>query len=83
MISLWPGLGNLVEFVKTGLAWRQETWWRAGSWCKSIQAGLSDGAYPQLVLRFGTAIQAAASVRRPPDDVLSTGASEDGDTREG
>jgi len=44
---------------------------------ESIRTGLSDGAYPQLVLRFGMVIQAAASVRRPPDDVLSTGGSED------
>src|SRR5215467_10046767 len=44
---------------------------------ESIRAQLSDGAYPQLILRFGMVIQAAASVRRPPDDVLSTGSSED------
>jgi hypothetical protein len=43
----------------------------------SIRARLSDGAYPQLVLRLGTVIQTAASVRRPPDDVLSTSDSED------
>ena len=48
---------------------------------ESIKTGLSDGAYPQMVLRFGTVIQAAASVRRPPDDVLSTTSSED-DTSE-
>ena len=39
---------------------------------ETIRTGLSDGAYPQLVLRFGTVIQAAASVRRPPDDVLTS-----------
>jgi hypothetical protein len=38
---------------------------------ESIHTRLSHGAYPQLVLRFGTVIQTAASVRRPPDDVLS------------
>jgi hypothetical protein len=38
---------------------------------ESIRARLSDGAYPHLVLRFGAVIQTAASVRRPPDDVLS------------
>jgi hypothetical protein len=43
---------------------------------ESIRTRLSDGAYPQLVLRFGTVVQAAASVRRPPDDVLSAGGSE-------
>jgi hypothetical protein len=70
--------------VKTGLAWWQKTWWRGGFVVReSIQAGLSDGPYTQLVIRFGTAIQAAASVRRPPDDVLSTGTSQDGDTGEG
>jgi hypothetical protein len=42
------------------------------SWLReSIRAQLSNGAYPQMVLRFGTVTQAAASVRRPPDDVLS------------
>jgi len=50
---------------------------------ESIRTGLSDGAYPQLVLRFGAVIQAAASVRRPPGDVLSTGSSEDGGTSDG
>jgi nitroreductase len=43
---------------------------------ESIRTGLSDGAYPQLVLRFGMVTQAAASVRRPPDDVLSAGEDE-------
>jgi hypothetical protein len=42
------------------LGWLRET----------IRTQLSDGAYPQLVLRFGVVIQTAASVRRPPDDVL-------------
>jgi nitroreductase len=42
-----------------------------------IRAGLSDGACPQLVLRLGMVVQAAASVRRPPDDVLSADDSED------
>ena len=37
---------------------------------ESIRTRVSDGAYPQLVLRFGTVVQAAASVRRPPEDVL-------------
>jgi hypothetical protein len=35
-----------------------------------IRTRLSDGGYPQLVLRFGTVIQAAVSVRRPAEDVL-------------
>jgi hypothetical protein len=43
---------------------------------ESIRTQLSDGAYPQLVLRFGTVIQAAASVRRPPEDVLRDTGSE-------
>lgn len=43
---------------------------------ESIRTQLSDGAYPQLVLRFGAVIQAAVSVRRPPDDVLSENDSE-------
>jgi hypothetical protein len=40
---------------------------------ESIRTRLGDGAYPQLVLRLGAAIQAAASMRRPPGDVLSDG----------
>ena len=36
-----------------------------------IRTQLSDGAYPQLVLRLGTVIQTAISVRRPPAGVLS------------
>lgn len=35
-----------------------------------IRTQLSDGSYPQLVLRFGTVIQTAVSVRRPPASVL-------------
>ncbi len=35
-----------------------------------IRIQLSDGNYPQLVLRFGTVIQNAISVRRPPASVL-------------
>ncbi len=50
---------------------------------ESIRTGLSDGAYPQLVLRFGTVIQAEASVRRPPADVLSANGSENSSTGEG
>jgi len=42
---------------------------------ESIRTRLSDGAYPQLVLRFGTVIQAEASIRRPPADVLSASGS--------
>jgi len=35
-----------------------------------IRTQLSDGAHPHLVLRIGLVIQAAASVRRDPGDVL-------------
>lgn len=37
---------------------------------EDIRTQMCDGAYPQLVLRLGTVIQVAASVRRAPDDVL-------------
>ena len=43
----------------------------------SIRTRLSDGAYPQLVLRFGMVTQAAVSVRRPADDVLSGNGTEE------
>jgi nitroreductase len=35
-----------------------------------VRTRLSAGGYPQLVLRLGTVIQIATSVRRPPADVL-------------
>ena len=41
-----------------------------------IRTQLSDGSYPQLVLRFGTVIQTAVSVRRPPASVLFTSGGE-------
>jgi hypothetical protein len=44
---------------------------------ESIRTQLSDGAYPQLVLRFGAVVQAADSVRRLPADVLPGSDSED------
>jgi len=44
---------------------------------ESIRTQLSDGANPQLVLRFGAVIQAADSVRRPPADVLAGSDRED------
>lgn len=36
-----------------------------------VRTQLADGAYPQLVLRLGAVIQMSASVRRPPETVLS------------
>ena len=44
---------------------------------ESIRTQLSDGAYPQLILRFGAVTQAAGSVRRLPGDVLPGNGSED------
>jgi len=41
-----------------------------------IRAQLADGSYPQLVLRLGTAVQTAVSVRRSPASVLFTNGSE-------
>jgi hypothetical protein len=49
----------------------------------SVRTQLSDGAYPQLLLRFGTVIQAAASVRRPLDDVLSESGSDETNISDG
>ncbi|HEV2452014.1 MAG TPA: nitroreductase family protein [Streptosporangiaceae bacterium] len=37
---------------------------------EAIRTELAHGAYPHLVLRLGAVVQATASVRRPPDDVL-------------
>jgi hypothetical protein len=37
---------------------------------ETLRTRLSDGAYPQLVLRFGMVTQMAASVRRDPSEVL-------------
>jgi Nitroreductase family len=48
---------------------------------EAIRAELADGACPQIVLRFGAVTQAAASVRRPAEDVLlSDGDAEAGST---
>ena len=48
-----------------------------------IRTRVSDGAYPQLILRFGMVSQAAVSVRRSPDDVLPAAESEDAGTGHG
>jgi len=50
---------------------------------QSIRTRFSDGAYPQLVLRFGMVTQAAVSVRRPADDVLSGNGTEEIDVGDG
>ena len=42
----------------------------------SIRTQLGDGSYPQLLLRLGTVIQTAVSVRRPPASVLFAGGGE-------
>jgi hypothetical protein len=54
------GVAAALDSEPLELAWLRE----------SILTRLSDGACPQLVLRFGTVIQAAVSVRRPFEDVL-------------
>jgi hypothetical protein len=41
-----------------------------GSLRELIRTRLCDGGYPHLLLRLGTVIQVAESVRRPPADVL-------------
>jgi hypothetical protein len=41
-----------------------------------LRTQLCDGAYPQLVLRLGTATQTAVSVRRAPASVMFAGGSE-------
>lgn len=35
-----------------------------------VHGRISDGSYPQLLIRLGTIIQTSSSVRRPPDAVL-------------
>jgi hypothetical protein len=55
----------------------------AGWLRESIRTQLSDGAYPQLILRFGAVTQTAVSVRRLPDDIMPGSDSEDGNIREG
>jgi len=41
-----------------------------------IRTQLCGGSHPQLVLRLGTAVQTAVSVRRPPASVLFAGGGE-------
>jgi hypothetical protein len=43
---------------------------------KLVRGQVSDGGFPQLILRLGMVIQTAISVRRPPADVLSVEAVE-------
>ena len=43
---------------------------------KLVRCQVSDGAFPQVILRLGMVIQTAISVRRPPTDVLSVDAVE-------
>jgi len=38
---------------------------------EAIRSQLGDGSYPQLLLRLGTALQNAVSLRRPADSVLT------------
>jgi hypothetical protein len=84
----WVGAGQALQRIlltasASGVAAALHTQPLEFGWLReSIRAGLGDGAYPQVVLRFGTVIQVEASVRRPPDDVLSAGGSEDSDSAE-
>jgi len=39
-----------------------------------VHSRIRDDSYPQLLIRLGTVIQTASSVRRPPEAVLRTGA---------
>jgi hypothetical protein len=48
-----------------------------------LRSQLCGGAYPQLVLRLGTVIQTAASVRRPAADVLQFASAPAGPEAEG
>jgi hypothetical protein len=38
---------------------------------EAVRAQVGDGSYPQLVLRLGTVLQTAVSLRRPPESVLT------------
>lgn len=42
---------------------------------EAIRAQLGDGSYPQLLLRLGTVLQNAVSLRRPAESVMSKGRS--------
>jgi hypothetical protein len=78
----WIGAGQALQRIlltasTSGVAAALHTQPLELGWLReSIRTRLSDGAYPQLVLRFGAVIQAAASIRRPPEDVLSGSAGE-------
>jgi hypothetical protein len=73
----WIGAGQALQRIlltasACGVAAALHTQPLEVGWLReSIRTRVSDGAYPQLVLRFGAVVQAAASVRRPPEDVLS------------
>jgi hypothetical protein len=40
---------------------------------EAIRAHLGDRSYPQLLLRLGTVLQNAVSLRRPAESVLTKG----------
>jgi hypothetical protein len=67
----WPaaafGVAAALHTQPLELGWLRE----------SILTRLSDGVYLHLLLRFGTVIQAEASVRCPSDDMLSVSRGED------
>ena len=72
----WVGAGQALQRIlltdsRCGVAAALHTQPLERGWLREfIRTQLTDDAYPHLILRFGTIIQAAVSVRRPPEDVL-------------
>jgi hypothetical protein len=63
LTSATCGVAAALHSQPLELPWLRE--YIGAQWC--------DGTYPQLLLRLGTAVQATASVRRPPGSVLFPG----------
>lgn len=69
--QFWPGASLLLVASACGAAVALHSQPLELAWLREfIRTQLSDGAYPQLVLRIGLVTQVAASVRREPADVL-------------
>lgn len=72
----WIGAGQALQRIlltanACGIAAALHTQPLELGWIREfIRTQLSHAAYPQLVLRLGAVIQASASIRRPPEDVM-------------
>lgn len=60
LFSTWFGVAAAIHSQPLEVGWLRQV----------LRAQVCDGSYPQLLLRFGTAIQTGESPRRAPGDVI-------------